>query len=63
MFRDKAGEDIEMVGATDEDQDFIASCRQDIPLLISEIERLRKILDENENKDSVSADSSRKRSK
>ena len=27
---------------------IIASCRQDISLLISEIERLRKILDENE---------------
>ena len=47
-FIKTVGEDIEMVGATDEDQDFIASCRQDIPLLISEIERLRKILDENE---------------
>jgi hypothetical protein len=43
-----AGEDIELSGATEEDQDFIASCRQDIPLLIEEITRLRKILDEYE---------------
>ena len=42
-----AGDDIELTGATIDDQDFIASCRQDIPLLIDEIERLKGILDKN----------------
>ena len=42
-----AGDDIELIGATIDDQDFIASCRQDIPLLIDEIERLKGILDKN----------------
>lgn len=37
-----AGDDIEMRGATDEDHDFIASARQDIPLLLAEIYRLRE---------------------
>ncbi|MCR4640650.1 MAG: hypothetical protein K5697_01305 [Lachnospiraceae bacterium] len=46
-FIKTGGEDIELIGASVEDQDFIASCRQDIPLLIAEIKRLRKILDEN----------------
>ncbi|WP_457417670.1 hypothetical protein [Roseateles sp. P5_E7] len=36
------GDDIELSGATDEDQDFIASSRQDIPLLLAEIYRLRE---------------------
>ncbi len=34
--------DIELLGATIEDQDFTASARQDIPLLINEIKRLSK---------------------
>ena len=34
-------DDIELTGATQEDQDFIASARQDIPLLILEIKRLK----------------------
>jgi hypothetical protein len=34
------GEDIELLGATEEDQDFIAHARQDIPLLLAEIDRL-----------------------
>ena len=34
--------DIELSGATVEDQDFVAQARQDIPRLIDEIERLRK---------------------
>lgn len=38
------GEDIELTGATDDDQDFIANARQDIPLLISEVYRLKKII-------------------
>ena len=40
-----AGEDIELSGATDDDQDFIASCRQDIPCLLEEINRLKQLLD------------------
>ena len=32
--------DIELTGASHDDQDFIAHARQDIPALISEIERL-----------------------
>lgn len=41
-----AGDDIELTGASADDQDFIAHARQDIPALIKEICRLRKILDE-----------------
>ena len=37
-------DDIELVGAKIEDQDFIANARQDIPLLIEEIERLKKLV-------------------
>lgn len=39
-----AGEDLEILGATGEDLDFIANARQDVPDLIGEIERLRAIL-------------------
>jgi hypothetical protein len=35
-----SGEDIEFLGATEADQDFIAHARQDIPLLLAEIDRL-----------------------
>jgi hypothetical protein len=38
------GEDIYLSGATAADQDFIASARQDIPLLVSEIRALRLAL-------------------
>lgn len=38
------GEDIELSGASDADQDFIAHAKQDIPRLIHEINRLRSIL-------------------
>lgn len=39
------GDDIELIGgATTADQDFIAHARQDIPLLLDEIERLRSQL-------------------
>ena len=41
---DNRGEDIELTGATTADQDFIAHARQDIPVLIAEIERLRDLL-------------------
>jgi hypothetical protein len=37
-------EDIYLTGATDHDQDFIASARTDIPKLIQEIRRLRDLL-------------------
>ena len=40
-------EDIELKGATDKDLDFIASCRQDVPRLTEEIERLKQLLDDN----------------
>jgi len=33
--------DIELSGATDADQEFIASAKQDIPALVAEIIRLR----------------------
>ncbi|MEZ4306422.1 MAG: DUF6756 family protein [Polyangiaceae bacterium] len=36
-----AGEDIEMSGASEEDYDFIAAARQDIPGLIAEVRALR----------------------
>ncbi len=38
------GEDIEMLGATTADRDFIAAARQDVPALIAEIRRLRALL-------------------
>lgn len=38
------GSDIELSGATDADQDFIAACRQAVPALIHEIRRLRSLL-------------------
>ena len=49
--RDKYGmSDLYLHGGTVEDQDFIAHARQDIPLLLDEIERLRKLLeDKNES--------------
>ena len=34
-------EDIELLGVTAEDQDFIAHARNDLPRLIAEVERLR----------------------
>jgi hypothetical protein len=38
---DQRGEDIEMIGATIADYDFIANARQDIPRLIDEIRKLK----------------------
>lgn len=35
------GDDIELPGATVEDQDFVASAKQDIPALIETIMRLK----------------------
>lgn len=46
-FIKTSDQDIELTGATTNDQDYIASCRQDIPLLINEIEKLRKLLNDN----------------
>ncbi|MFN0247584.1 MAG: hypothetical protein ACKV2T_11915 [Kofleriaceae bacterium] len=37
--------DIELTGATDADQDFIAHARQDIPRLVEEIRRMRALLE------------------
>jgi hypothetical protein len=39
-------EDIELTGATVADQDFIAHARQDVPRLVAEVTRLRRILKE-----------------
>ena len=36
-----AGKDIDLLGATINDQDFIANARQDLPRLIEEVIRLR----------------------
>jgi hypothetical protein len=36
------GKDIELLGATDADQDFIAHARQDVPRLVEELRRLRR---------------------
>ena len=42
-FIQTKGEDIELTGATDADQDFIAHARQDIPRLLEELRRLRNL--------------------
>lgn len=36
-------EDIEMTGQTEGDQDFIAHARQDLPMLLAEVDRLRSL--------------------
>jgi hypothetical protein len=38
------GPDIELSGATDADQDFIAHARQDIPRLLEELARLKDFI-------------------
>jgi hypothetical protein len=40
---DERRNDIELYGASDEDQDFIAHARQDLPLLLAEVRRLRAL--------------------
>ena len=40
-FIQTQGEDIELIGATEADYDFIANARQDIPKLLDEIDRLK----------------------
>jgi hypothetical protein len=42
IWGESRGEDIYITGGTIADQDFIAHARQDIPMLIAEIERLKK---------------------
>jgi hypothetical protein len=44
--KEARGEDIELTGATVADQDFIAHARQDIPQLLEEIQRLKKMQDD-----------------
>jgi hypothetical protein len=44
IWQEKRGEDLEIIGATNADLDFIANARQDIPTLITEIERLNRLL-------------------
>jgi hypothetical protein len=41
IWQEKRGEDLEIIGATNADLDFIANARQDIPALIAEIENLQ----------------------
>ena len=41
---EQRGEDIEMLGATDADFDFIANARQDIPKLVKEIREMKEKL-------------------
>ena len=43
-FIQTAGEDIYLSGATLEDQDFIAAARQDVPALVAEVRRLKRLL-------------------
>ena len=43
-FIETAAEDIELHRATEEDYDFIANARQDVPKLLAEIERLQSII-------------------
>jgi hypothetical protein len=38
------GDDIEPLGATDADLDFMAAARQDVPKLVAEVRRLRILL-------------------
>jgi hypothetical protein len=45
IWQEKRGEDLEIIGATIADLDFIANARQDIPALIEEIERLQEIIE------------------
>lgn len=40
-LEDRRGPDFELIGASNDDLDFIASARQDVPRLIAEIRRLR----------------------
>ncbi len=39
-----SAQDIEFMGATVADQDFIAHAHQDVPCLLNEVRRLRRLL-------------------
>jgi hypothetical protein len=39
--QDLRGEDINLIGASVADQDFIAHARQDVPRLLDEVQRLQ----------------------
>jgi hypothetical protein len=43
---DRSEDDLELLGGTVADYDFIAHARQDVPKLLEEIERLRTLLGE-----------------
>ncbi len=43
-FIGTAGDDIELIGASMADYDFIASARTDVPRLVEEVRRLRRLL-------------------
>ena len=40
------GQDMELMGATRADQDFIAAASQDVPRLVAEVHRLKRIAGE-----------------
>jgi hypothetical protein len=44
IWGETRGEDLYITGAVNADLDFIAHARQDIPMLLEEIERLSKII-------------------
>jgi hypothetical protein len=46
IWGESRGEDIYITGGTIADQDFIAHARQDIPMLIAEIERLKLMMND-----------------
>lgn len=43
-YGESRGTDIELIGATNDDYDFIANAKQDIPKLINEIRELKNYL-------------------
>jgi hypothetical protein len=45
---DREEEDLYLIGGTVDDYDFIAHAKQDIPLLLNELARLRKLLEQND---------------
>lgn len=45
---DLRGDDIELIGATAADQDFIAAARSDVPALLAEVRRLKALLQNDE---------------
>jgi hypothetical protein len=47
IWQTQRGEDIYITGGTNADIDFIAHARQDVPTLVAEIERLKKLLAQN----------------